>query len=93
VIQDPVWERSFPDVGSVVVPLADAEGRPRTVRLGAREAARRRSENETRLDRLLTEFLTLGIEPILVSSSDRDEIVRAFLIWADERQFRRGRAG
>jgi len=93
VIQDPVWEQSFPAVGSVVVPLADPDGRPRSVRLQARETERRREEHEARLDRLRTELLTLGIEPILVSSSDREEIFRSFLVWADERQFRRGRAG
>jgi uncharacterized protein (DUF58 family) len=93
VIQDPVWEQSFPAVGSVLVPLADPDGRPRSVRLRAREAAARRAENEARRDRLLTELLTLGIEPILVSSAEREELLRAFLVWADERQFRRGRAG
>jgi uncharacterized protein (DUF58 family) len=93
VIQDPVWERSFPDVGSVVLPFADADGRLRSTRLRASEAERRRADNEARFDRLLTEFMTLGIEPIVVASSDRDDIFRAFLVWADERQFRRGRAG
>ena len=34
VIQDPLWEQSFPDVGSVVVPIADPPGAaPRLVRL------------------------------------------------------------
>jgi uncharacterized protein (DUF58 family) len=93
VIQDPVWEQSFPAVGSVVVPLADADGRARLVRLRAAEAERRRGEHETRRDRLLTELMTLGIEPILVSSAERDQIYQSFLVWADERQFRRGRAG
>jgi uncharacterized protein (DUF58 family) len=93
VIQDPVWEQSFPAVDSVVVPLAAPDGRTRPVRLRPREAERRREENEARLERLLTEFLTLGIEPIRVSSADREAIFQAFLVWADERQFRRGRAG
>ena len=75
------------------MPLADAGGRVRPVRLRAAEAERRREENEARRDRLLTELMTLGIEPILVSSAEREEIFRAFLVWADERQFRRGRAG
>ena len=93
VVQDPTWEQSFPDVGSVVVPLADADGRLRPVRLRAREAERRREENEARRDALLTGLLTLGIEPILVSTAERGAILQAFLSWADERQFRRGRAG
>ena len=33
-----------------------------------------------------------GIDPVLVSTTDEDEIFRAFLTWADERQFRRGRS-
>jgi uncharacterized protein (DUF58 family) len=93
VIQDPTWEQSFPAVGNVVLPLADPDGRPRPVRMREREAAQRREENEARRDRLLTEFMALGIEPILVSSTDREEIFGSFLVWADERQFRRGRAG
>jgi uncharacterized protein (DUF58 family) len=91
VIQDPLWETSFPDVDGVVVPVGDTEGRLRPVRLGAAEVERRRAENEARHDRLLTDFVTLGIEPILVSSHDRDDVFRAFLAWSDERQFRRGR--
>jgi uncharacterized protein (DUF58 family) len=93
VIQDPVWEQSFPAVGSVVVPLAEPDGRTRPVRLRPREAERRREEHGSRLDRLLTELMTLGIEPILVSAVEREAILQAFLVWADERQFRRGRAG
>ena len=93
VIQDPVWEQSFPAIEGVLVPLAEPDGRLRAVRLRADEAERRRRENEGRRDRLLTELMTLGIDPILVSSTDRDEILGAFLVWADERQFRRGRAG
>jgi uncharacterized protein (DUF58 family) len=93
IVQDPVWEQSFPACGSVVIPLADADGHPRPVRLRRREAETRRTDNEARLRRLRDELLTLGVEPILVSSSDRDEVLAAFLAWADERQFRRGRAG
>jgi uncharacterized protein (DUF58 family) len=92
VIQDPLWEQSFPAVGSVVVPMTDPDGRLRPIRLTAGEATRRREENEARRDRLLTELMTAGIEPILVSSADRAAIFQAFLAWADERQFRRGRA-
>ena len=46
VIQDPVWEQSFPDVSGIVVPLRDPDtGRVSNVRLTRREAeARRDSE-------------------------------------------------
>jgi hypothetical protein len=91
VIQDPVWEQSFPPIGSLVVPFADAGGRIRLVRLRPEEAARRREENEARRERLLAGFQSVGIEPILVSSTDREQVYRAFLSWSDEREFRRGR--
>jgi len=92
VIQDPDWEGSFPPLGSVLVPLADAEGRVRPVRLRAGEAELRRRTHEERRARLLADFRSLGLEPILLSTSDREEVLRAFLGWADERQFSRGRA-
>ncbi|MBA2475251.1 MAG: DUF58 domain-containing protein [Actinobacteria bacterium] len=90
VIQDPAWEGSFPPVGSVLVPLADAEGRVRPVRLRAGEAERRRAQNEERRERLLADFQNLGLEPILLSASDREHVLQAFLGWADERLFSRG---
>ena len=37
-------------------------------------------------------FDSLGIEPILVSSTVREHVLRAFVAWADERSFRRGTA-
>jgi hypothetical protein len=86
VIQDPVWEQSFPPVGSVVVPFADPEsGRIKPVRLRAKEARRRKAENEERLERLVHGLRVLDLEPIVVSSSDRTEILEGFLSWADHR--------
>jgi hypothetical protein len=90
VIQDPVWEQSFPDVDSLVVPLAGADGRLRLVRLRRREVERRRHEHERRRAGLLAGFRALGIEPIVVSRSDREHVFRAFVAWADERRYRVG---
>ena len=91
VVQDPVWERSFPDVGGVVVPLYDQTTRRfAPVRLTPREAARRREENESRAEALLDHLRSLDLGPVLVTSSDRDEIFQAFLEWADERIVSRG---
>jgi hypothetical protein len=90
VIQDPVWEQSFPAVDSLVVPVGDAGGRLRLVRLRAGEAGRRRELHEHRREELLAGFRTLGIEPILVSESDREHVFRAFVAWADERRYRVG---
>ena len=86
VIQDPIWEASFPDVSSVVVPLADPRsGRVSHVRLTPAEARERRIDNERRRERLLAEFASLGLEPVLVEASARESVLRAFLAWAEER--------
>jgi hypothetical protein len=87
VIQDPVWERSFPAVGGVAVPIADPRTGARSlVRLSRREAARRRAENEQRHARLLAELDSLGLRPVAIGTSDPFEIDRAFLEWAEERR-------
>jgi uncharacterized protein (DUF58 family) len=91
VIQDPVWERSFPDVGGVVLPLHDhTTGRFVSIRLTAREATWRRKENEARAEELLARLRMLDLGPVLVTTSDRGDIFQAFLEWADERIVSRG---
>jgi len=93
VVQDPVWEQSFPDVGGAVVPLADpACGRVELVRIPGSDAAARRRANEERLGSLLFELRALDLDPVLVSSHDHRDIVLSFLGWADQRLFTRGRA-
>ena len=87
VIQDPVWEQSFPDVGGVAVPIADPRSGDRAlVRLSRREAARRRDANEQRHTRLLAELESLGLRPVSIGTSDPFEVDRAFLEWAEERR-------
>jgi uncharacterized protein (DUF58 family) len=91
VIQDPLWERSFPDVGGVVLPFLDhTSGRFVTVRLSDREAAKMREENERRAADLLARFRNHDLGPVLVTTSDRTDIFQAFLEWADERIVSRG---
>ena len=86
VIQDPVWERSFPDVSSVVVPLAEpGSGRLQLVRLTRREARERRASNEDRARETIAELQALGVEPILITTTDRDEIFTRFLEWTELR--------
>ena len=91
VVQDPVWERSFPDVGGVTVPYAD----PRTgavvpAYVTRTEAARLRGLHEERLEERARIFRTLGIEPVLVHSHDPGEVLSSFLRWADLRVLVRG---
>jgi uncharacterized protein (DUF58 family) len=90
IIQDPVWEQSFPDVGSVAVPIADPRsGRTELVRLSGKEAHELRRENETRLARLLAELVSLDLAPVLLGTSDPHEIDRAFVEWAELRRVSR----
>ena len=87
IVQDPIWEQSFPAVGSLTVPLADpATGRVAMVRLRRREVEARREANERRLERLLTDFESLDLQPVLLSTSEPDDVLRAFLAWAAERE-------
>ena len=92
VIQDPVWEQSFPDVSGIVVPLRDPVSRKlRPVRLTASEAAERRAANEERLRGLMATFREADLDPIVVSSNDREQILSQFLVWSATRRFGRGR--
>ena len=92
VIQDPVWEQSFPDMHGVAVPIADpATGAVSVVRLSRKETARRRTENVAHRDRLTGEFASCGLRAVVLSTTDPYEIDRAFLAWAEERRRRRRR--
>jgi uncharacterized protein (DUF58 family) len=92
VLQDPVWEQSFPDVGGAVVPLADpASGQVSLVRISAKEAARLRDENECRYQDLVRRLRAMDMDPVLLSSHEPREVSLAFLTWADQRLFTRGR--
>lgn len=93
VVQDPVWEQSFPDVGGMVIPFAPAGGGDTVlVRLSEAEAARRREENEERRRDLLRRLQALGLDPVLVSSHGYRDVLFSFLSWADQRLLTRGRA-
>lgn len=92
VIQDPVWEQSFPDVSGMVVPFAGPDGRVALARISASEAEARRSENERRHAELLRGLRALDMDPVVVSSHDHRDVVLSFLSWADQRLFTRGRA-
>jgi len=91
VIQDPVWERSFPDVGGVTVGYAEPEtGRVVPIHLTRREARRMRDENEGRHERLVKAFRSLGVEPVLADSHEYVDLLGSFLRWADLRLMWRG---
>lgn len=89
VLQDRVWEQSFPDVGGVAVPVVDPRtGRREVLRLTAGEARRRRELNELRFARLLDVFAEVGVDPVLLGSSEPAEVLGSFLEWTAERSAR-----
>jgi uncharacterized protein (DUF58 family) len=86
VIQDPVWEQSFPLLDSLIVSFADpATGRRHAVRLRRGESEARRRQNEARLARLLGEFRALGLESIVIDSAAESHVLRAFTAWGETR--------
>ena len=91
VIQDPVWERSFPEVGGITISYADpTTGRVFPVYVTEKDAARLRAAHESRWDGLVRDFRSLGCEPVAVHTHDLGEMLGAFLRWADLRQMWRG---
>jgi uncharacterized protein (DUF58 family) len=91
VVQDPVWEQSFPEVGGITIPYAEPRsGRVVPVYLTEEEAARLRDEHEARSTALVRDFRSLGIEPVQVRSHDPADLLASFLRWADLRQMWRG---
>jgi uncharacterized protein (DUF58 family) len=86
VVQDPVWEQSFPPVGGLAVPFADqATGRVTKVRLSRKEADDRRRENEARLAALVTDFRDLDLDPVVIGDAAPHAVVGAFTDWAEAR--------
>jgi uncharacterized protein (DUF58 family) len=91
VVQDPVWERTFPEVGGITIPYAQPEsGLAVPVYLKDSEAARLREEHEERWASLVRDFRSLGIEPVEAGSHDYADLLASFLRWADLRQMWRG---
>jgi hypothetical protein len=91
LVQDPVWEQTFPDVGGITVPYADPQtGGVVPVYLTREEAERRRLEHEARAAELTRVFRSLGVEPVSVGSHDPGDVLGSFLRWADLRVMARG---
>jgi uncharacterized protein (DUF58 family) len=91
IIQDPLWEQSFPQIDGVLISLDDARGNaPRRVRLGADEVAERRAENESRLMEIREHFIRLDLDPVVVSVDDEDGVHATLLEWTQARLSARG---
>ena len=88
VIQDPTWEQSFPPVWGVTLPVVDTErGTVGTVRLTRGRARELRERRERRLAKLLADFASLGLEPVLVEAADEEAVLQSFLAWVDRRLY------
>lgn len=87
VLQDPVWERSFPDVGGVVVPFVDAaSGALLEVRLSRAEVRERRERHERRFERLVRLLEAFALDPVVLGSAEPAAVDDAFLAWSDVRK-------
>ena len=86
VLQDPVWERTFPPVETFVLRVANARGRVEDVWLSARDVRALRHTNEERWQRLLAAFSEAALEPIVLDSSSPREVLDVFTHWADTRR-------
>jgi uncharacterized protein (DUF58 family) len=86
IVQDPVWEQSFPDVAGTSVPVLDPQtGNTSYLRLTRREVAEQRERNEARWQKVLDTFAFLDLEPVIVSSARPDHILDAFVWWSEKR--------
>jgi uncharacterized protein (DUF58 family) len=91
LIQDPVWERSFPDIGGLSVPYSDPDSSGvAPIYLTRAEAERLRCEHEARYEELVLRFRSHGAEPVVIDSHDPGSVLSAFLRWADLRVMARG---
>jgi uncharacterized protein (DUF58 family) len=90
VVQDPLWEQTFPQIDGVVLPIAEAgSGRVDDVWIGRRDARARAEANERRLADSLARFRRLGFDPVVVDTVDGFEISRRFEAWAARRRLLR----
>jgi uncharacterized protein (DUF58 family) len=86
LIQDPRWERSFPDVGGLGLPVADPRtGAAALLALSRREARAQRERNEERYTELRRRFEALRLDPVILGDAAPEAVLAAFLAWADAR--------
>jgi len=91
LVQDPTWERSFPEVAGVLLLLADpGTGRIRPTLLTRAEVEARRAANEARLASILSRFEALGLDWVNLGSSTAAAVHEAFSAWAAGRRRRGG---
>jgi hypothetical protein len=86
VLQDPVWEQSFPEAAGLVLPIWDPDARRlRPTLLTRRECAARRKENEERFVAISEQFDRIGLDPIQLAHHDDASVWRGFHEWSEAR--------
>ena len=87
IVQDPTWERSFPLLPGVLLPVVDVEtGRSLPVRLSRRDVRARREANERRYAALVRTVRRAGMDPVTIDDASVESVHRAFLSWAQRRR-------
>lgn len=87
VIQDPVWEQTFPSIGPVSLPFVDPrDGAVHEVRFRRSEARAERQRREQTRAGLLNSMASLGLDPVLIDRDDRGSVEQAFIEWAENRR-------
>jgi uncharacterized protein (DUF58 family) len=87
IVQDPLWEQSYPEAaGEVALPVHDEAGRFRLLRQSRAEVGERRREHEARLRRLEELFTGYGFPPIVISEIGPAALAEALLSWNVRRQ-------
>ena len=93
VVQDPTWEQTFPELPAVVVPFgAPGANDAALARVTAADARELRRTHEARLASRLADFRGLGLDPVVIGTTDPLEIDHAFLVWAESRRQGRRRS-
>jgi hypothetical protein len=61
------------------------------IRMSDAQVAEQRERNERRFARLLSDLRAVDVEPVVLSSHAPEDVLLAFLDWAELRRLARGR--
>jgi uncharacterized protein (DUF58 family) len=87
IVQDPVWERSFPQVAGVLLPIVEpGGGRGAGLRLSRAQVRDLRAANERRARELGDLFESLGADVVELESPDPATVDATFALWAARRR-------